>query len=419
MSVVCALLAWGCASSAPNEPAAVAPPTPVAPSPRRHPTLPSTQPNVWDEAKAPTAPTPASAGPERAQQLTVEIGRAKLPYAQAEAWRHVVARAGETTRPNAPRVSNGSDAGALGPSFKPLRTISFGKSHLTFAELSDDGRWVVAASEAEGVLRQYDATSGKLLSKLAVPGFEPYGRSSFLSWPLEHSRPLVLEVNEQGHRLLDVAEGTVVQVDTEPGWSLRLSESERFVGSALARIPAQTSTLRFARPTPEPALEPVMTLELAERADDWVLTRDERLLALLFYPSDQIEILDLLGQRVVGVLDAPQYAASIDVTPDERFLAVGGAALWVYDLTTGERVATDERFDNNIGYVGFSPSGDRLVVTAYDGRARSYVFADGHLGERQVLPHRGTANVYAASFSGDGRRLVTSSGDQTLKVWER
>jgi WD40 repeat protein len=129
--------------------------------------------------------------------------------------------------------------------------------------------------------------------------------------------------------------------------------------------------------------------------------------------------LDLLGQRVVGVLDAPQYAASIDVTPDERFLAVGGAALWVYDLTTGERVASDERFDNNIGHVGFSPSGDRLLVTAYDGRARSYAFSAGRLGERQVLPHRGTANVYAASFSKDGRRLVTSSGDQTLKVWER
>jgi WD40 repeat protein len=36
----------------------------------------------------------------------------------------------------------------------------------------------------------------------------------------------------------------------------------------------------------------------------------------------------------------------------------------------------------------------------------------------QLLSH-GRANVYALAMTPDGRRLVTSSGDQTLKVWMR
>ncbi len=357
-----------------------------------------------------TVGAPAPQEPRTPQ--VVELGRAKLTSKEADGWRELALRhEKEQAAVAAPSLPLGS--------FRPLRTIPFGKSHLTFAELGPGGDWLVAASEAEGVLRHYDAASGKLLAELQVPGFEAYGRSAFLSWPLAQERPVVLEVSDRGHVLLDVAGGTVVPLDDASGWALRLSQSERFVGSAVARLPAQTSSLRFARPVAKPGLEPVLTLELSERADDWVLVRGERVLALLYYPSEQIELLDLVERRVMGVLPAPKYASSIDVTPDERLLAVGGEALWLYDLRTGERVSTDERFDNNIGRVRFSPSGDRLVVTAYDGKARSYTMTDDRLGERQLLAHRGTANVYAASFSRDGRRLVTSSGDQTVKVWER
>ncbi len=312
----------------------------------------------------------------------------------------------------------GPQASAFGP-FSALVTIPFGKSHLMFADISPDGSWVVAASDAEGIVRQYDAQTGKLLHQLAAPGFEPFGRAGFGSWPLAENEPLVLEIDERGHHLLDLREGTVTELDAAPAWVVRTSESGRLLGSMLAQVPAQVSMLRFARPTSRPSLEPLLHIVLAERADDWVLSRDERWLALLFYPSNQIELIDLVEQRVVRVLDAPEYAASMDVTPDERYLAVGGAAVWVYDLETGERTAKETRFDNNVGQVTFSPGGETLVVTAYDGRARSFAFAGGDLGERQVLAHRGRANVYAAELSADGKRLVTSSGDQTLKVWQR
>lgn len=358
------------------------------------------------------------------QPEVVQIGRALLLVEEAERWRREIV----LSRPAPPRVVSESSSSSSGEAaslatafgqFSPLVTIPFGKSHLTFANISPDGSWVVAASDAEGVVRQYDAESGTLSNELAAPGFEPYGRASFGMWPLAENEPLVLEIDEKGHHLLDLEQGTVTELDSAPGWVVRTSESGRLLGSMLANIQTQLSTLRFARPTPRPSLEPLLHLVLAERADDWVLTRDERRLALLFYPSNQIEIIDLVEQRVVRVLDAPEYAASMDVSPDERYLAVGGAAVWVYDLETGERTATEKRFDNNVGQVTFSPGGETLVVTAYDGRARSFAFANGALGARQVLSHRGTANVYAAEFSADGRHLVTSSGDRTLKVWQR
>lgn len=405
--------ALGCASTA--APPEAAPQTSRAPS-----------------SAAPAEPTPSAAPCEPcaaaraecaalegagASDASIRIGRARLSRAEADGWRREIAVSSDVP---ASGRSGEARAAAVAPGpFKALRTIPFGKSHLTFAEMSSDGSWVVAASEAEGVLRQYDAASGRLLAALAAPGFEAFGRASFSAWPLAGNEPQVLEVDEHGHRLLDLRAGTVTELDSEPAWVTRESESGRYLGSMLARIESQTSTLRFARPTAAPALEPLLHLSLAERADDWVLSRDARRLALLFYPSDQIELLDLDARRVVLVVPAPKYASSIDFTPDERFLAVGGAALWIYDLETGQRVASDERFDNNIGHVGFSPGGETLLVTAYDGRARSYPFSDGRLGERQVLSHRGTANVYAAELSSDGRRLVTSSGDQTLKVWQR
>jgi WD40 repeat protein len=35
------------------------------------------------------------------------------------------------------------------------------------------------------------------------------------------------------------------------------------------------------------------------------------------------------------------------------------------------------------------------------------------------LHHSGTANVYAALFTPDGASLVSTSGDQTLRIWAR
>jgi WD40 repeat protein/tetratricopeptide (TPR) repeat protein len=76
-----------------------------------------------------------------------------------------------------------------------------------------------------------------------------------------------------------------------------------------------------------------------------------------------------------------------------------------------------------LNYVEFSPDGNRIVIaggTTYAdnqiGTGQAWVY-DVHSGRPlgRPLEHQGT--VYAASFSPDGQRVVTASGDRTARIW--
>jgi WD40 repeat protein len=122
-------------------------------------------------------------------------------------------------------------------------------------------------------------------------------------------------------------------------------------------------------------------------------------------------------------LPAPQWGGPLALSPDSSLLALGGANLSVHAVSDGRSIAGDGRYGNNIDTIRFTPQADLLLTSSYDGKARSYALpADletlASLPRPQSLSH-GRANVYALAMTPDGRRLVTSSGDQTLKVWAR
>jgi WD40 repeat protein len=116
---------------------------------------------------------------------------------------------------------------------------------------------------------------------------------------------------------------------------------------------------------------------------------------------------------------APRYASSLDLSPDGAKLAVGGELVRIYEVAHPERHAEFRSFDNNVHRVRFTPAGDALAASAYDGRIRilDVSTAEPELRLRKLLHHGGTANVYALDFSRDGAWLVSSSGDQTLRFW--
>ena len=71
--------------------------------------------------------------------------------------------------------------------------------------------------------------------------------------------------------------------------------------------------------------------------------------------------------------------------------------------------------DQGVTSASFSPDGRRVVTTSWDDTARLWDAATGSpLGE----PMRHEAFVESASFSRDGRHVVTASSDDTARIWD-
>jgi dipeptidyl aminopeptidase/acylaminoacyl peptidase len=65
--------------------------------------------------------------------------------------------------------------------------------------------------------------------------------------------------------------------------------------------------------------------------------------------------------------------------------------------------------------VAWSPDGRRIVSTSYDGTVKVWDVESG----RELHTLSGHGNwVNSAAFSPDGRRIVSASGDKTVKVWD-
>jgi WD40 repeat protein len=106
-------------------------------------------------------------------------------------------------------------------------------------------------------------------------------------------------------------------------------------------------------------------------------------------------------------------------SPDGRFFA-DGMAYWghpgVYDLATGTKLAALDPGDHrNQNCAAFSPDGKRLVTTSGDGTVKVYETATW----QEVLTLRGhKGEVLDVAFSSDGRRIGSISNDGTVRIWD-
>jgi tetratricopeptide (TPR) repeat protein len=115
-------------------------------------------------------------------------------------------------------------------------------------------------------------------------------------------------------------------------------------------------------------------------------------------------------------MDARDYARSIAISPDGRWLATGflyeGIRIWEVD--TGLPVQTLKGHAASINSIAFSP--DSLLLASAS-RDRSIKLWDAQSGAevREFRGHDG--EVASVTFSPDGQWLASASSDRTVRIW--
>ena len=314
------------------------------------------------------------------------------------------------------------DAASAGASaiWRLQKSIFVGQGYLHQAAFSPDGESVVTLSTQSGQLYQY-ARSGKLMTTIELPGFKEFDEASFTPLAELRERPQVFVARPKGTSVLDLDSGKFDSLDdTPPGTDIAHSGRTGLYGISYRETSPQSGLLMLQWLTGEIALKAACS----HRPDGWALSPDGRYIVISYYPAAVAEVIDLQNKELVSTIPLPQWGSSVDISPDGSLIALGGEKLQIATFPEGTLLAEDTKYGNNIDSVRFTPQGDLLLTSAYDGMARSYALPKDFATSKQLprpqqLKHGGTANVYGLGLTRDGRSLVTSSGDKTLKIWTR
>lgn len=107
---------------------------------------------------------------------------------------------------------------------------------------------------------------------------------------------------------------------------------------------------------------------------------------------------------------------SVSFSPDgNRVLVTSGDDTQVWDTQTGGVIAKGIRHHSKIRFATFSPNGKWIVTASYDQTAQVW---DAQTGQPAGLPLKHDDVVSSANFSPDGRWIVTASWDGSVRVWD-
>src|SRR5262249_26627250 len=84
-------------------------------------------------------------------------------------------------------------------------------------------------------------------------------------------------------------------------------------------------------------------------------------------------------------------------------------------VATGERVGLPLRHGDHVVRATFSPDGRRVLTVGNDNAARVW---NAGTGAPVTPPLRHNGPVSHAEFSHDGKRVLTASGDTTVRIWD-
>lgn len=114
------------------------------------------------------------------------------------------------------------------------------------------------------------------------------------------------------------------------------------------------------------------------------------------------------------ISDAPITA--LGFSADGRYIASGsrfGGFVQIWNTDTREEVRKLRGHMNRISSVSFSQNGKQLLSSSCDGTIRQWDIATGAF--RQLIAH--TQAVWCAVYTNDEKRIISGSADGSIRVW--
>ncbi|WP_187144413.1 TIR domain-containing protein [Microvirga massiliensis] len=302
----------------------------------------------------------------------------------------------------------------------PLPLSALPHKHVISAKFSPDGRRVLAASLGSGA-RLWDANTGRELFSLGHTSATPTAHFS------PDGQKVLTDSRDGGTRLWDAATGAELAAlpQLEGEYFRAFSPDGRRLLTGIENGPARVRDASDGRELLVLQGEHPVYSAVFSPDGQKVATGSEDGTARLWDAATGRELLVLRGHE--------KKVAEVAFSPDGQKVATGSedgtARLW--DAATGRELLVLRGHTEPIFNITFSPDGQKVLTlfSDRDGAARLWDAATGR--ELLVLQHpRQTLapelaglpaaqhKVWSAAFSPDGRKIVTTSPDNTARLWD-
>ena len=310
-----------------------------------------------------------------------------------------------------------------------LSLEGFAESKTLHAHWGSKGPWhvsfdrqgrVLTSSSPDG-LRIWNASSGRPMGELSVPGgaltalFHPAGKELITSGYLHCSR-WPIEFNDNTHTNARRPAGIVAFRITRER-QIRAPRALSADGSRLAvtdQMRGRIDVLSVADPSSRRDIGPMANLA------GTLMSPDGRWLVGTTWPSPEARIWDVASGRRVRNLSAEKPLTSLAFSPDGKFLCIGSEREPnMMEVGTWQRVRAIPADETGVAawLPTFSPDG-RMLAVARRGNREIQLLDTETLHELARLVPADPQPFTYLTFSPDGRRLAASCATHVVQLWD-